>query len=195
MEGGFSLGEVLRLKFFWIFGTASFLWLACFGGVVFLVPYLTTVGLSRAEAARDMGFLGITSTLGRIATGAVMDRFPAPYVCAALFVLEAAAFAALGLFHAQFAVAAILAIGLAHGTENVGFAYCTVRYFGLKSYSQISGLLGVISGLGLALAPLIFSSLHTLTADYRVPYLASTSMALGAALVFVLIGRRLPPAR
>jgi predicted MFS family arabinose efflux permease len=191
-ETGYALKEAVRLPLFWLMGPASFLWLSCFGGVFFLIPFLSFSGLSRAEAAADAGLLGITTTFGRIATGAIMDWLPAPYVCAFVFLLEAAAFAALALFPTRYVAWSILAIGFAHGTENVGFSYCIARYFGMKSYSAVSGLLNLFSGVGLALAPVVFSSLKELTGAYRVPFLASAGMAAGAGLLYVFVGRQSP---
>jgi predicted MFS family arabinose efflux permease len=187
-EAGYTLREALRNPLFWLIGPASFLWLSCFGGVFFLIPFLSFVGLSRAEAATDAGLLGITTIIGRITTGAIMDWLPAPYVCAFVFFMEGGAFAALGLFQAKYAVLAILAIGFAHGTENVGFSYCIARYFGMKSYSSIYGLLNLFSGVGLALAPVVFSSLKEITGTYRVPFLTSCGMAVGAAVLFIFVG-------
>jgi len=191
-ETGYTLKQSLRLPLFWLMGSASFLWLSCFGGVFFLIPFLSFAGLSRAEAATDAGLLGITTTVGRITTGAIMDRLPAPYVCAFVFLLEACAFAALALFQTRYVAWAILAIGFAHGTENVGFAYCIARYFGMKSYSTIAGILGFFSGVGLALAPVVFSALKGMTGTYRVPFLTSAAMAAAAGLLFVLVGRHRP---
>jgi len=188
-EKGLSVRQALRTPLFWLMGSASFLWLSCFGGVYFLIPFLSFAGMSRAEAATDAGLMGITTTIGRLTTGALMDWLPAPYVCTFVFLMEAAAFAALGLFETRYVVVAVLAIGFAHGTENVGFAYCIARYFGMKSYSTIAGLLGLFSGIGLALAPLVFSSLKTHTGTYRIPFLVSGAMAGGAGLLFILVGR------
>ena len=194
-ETGYSLKQTVRLPLFWLMGSASFLWLSCFGGVFFLIPVSKLCrGLGRAEAATDAGLLGITTTIGRITTGAVMDRLPLPARLAprSVFILEAAAFAALALFQARYVAWAILAIGFAHGTENVGFSYCIARYFGMKSYSTIAGVLGFFSGVGLALAPVVFSSLKGITGTYRVPFLTSAAMAAGAGVLFVLVGRHRP---
>ena len=188
---GYTLREARGGAVLWIMGMACFLYGLCGGGWVHLVPFLSSNGMSPVEAATYAGMLGITSLLGRIVTGFIIDRLHAPFVCAAVFLAEAVAFAALGLFQMHYALGAIAVIGFALGSEINCIGYCIARYFGLKSYSEIFGLLVVtIGGLGGALGPVAFGFLRDVTDAYGTSYLTSAGFAVGAAALFVVVGRQ-----
>ncbi len=96
---------------------------------------------------------------GRMITGYSIGRLHAPFVCATVFIIEAAAFASLALIQCNTHWAPIMVIGFAHGAEVDCFAcHSTARYFGMKSYRVVFGLLSVMAAIGNGFGPL-FSGL------------------------------------
>jgi predicted MFS family arabinose efflux permease len=188
-ETGYSRKEAFRLPTFWLMAAGNLLWGLGVGGTNFIVPFLTGKGLSRSQAATYMGLLGATSVLTRVMNGFIVARWPAPYICAGAFLGSAAAFAALGLSWQVGALAPILGLGLILGIQVNCFDYCTARYFGVKAYGEIAGMLGIANGIGMAISTPLFGYLRDVSGAYAVPYLATAAVMLIPAGVMFLLGR------
>lgn len=138
---GLSPSEALRTRTFWSMGTAFFLMSLCAIGImIHLVPLLLDRGLSAEYAAWAMSVFGVALFVGRIACGAVLDRFFAPFVAAAFFSLAGVGILLLWLgFGGIIAFVAAFLIGLAMGSEVDVIAYLVSRYFGLRSFGELCG--------------------------------------------------------
>jgi predicted MFS family arabinose efflux permease len=188
METGFSWREVLRLPVFWCAAAGFILYGFCAGGItVNLVPFLTASGLSRGTAASYMGLLGVFSLAGRLLTGFVIDRLPVGPVCAVILLLEAMAFAAFGLFGASAVGVAISVTGFAFGGEVSCMSYAIARYFGVRSYGAINGMMSVVVGIGVGLGPPLIGLLKEFSGSYRVPFLTASGVACAAAVFFAAL--------
>ncbi len=188
-EEGLTRSQSLRHPVFWLLGAASVLWTVCAGGNFHLVSFLTAGGLNRVQAATYVGTLGITAMFGRLVTGYIIDRISAPVVCATVFVIESVAFCSLAVINVRYAFLPIMVIGCAHGAEVDCFAYCTARYFGLKSYGSIFALLSVLAAVGNGVGPLLFGVIQNLTNSYRDSYFTDGVLALGAASLLAVVAR------
>jgi len=189
-ESELTLREALHTSLFWLLVAASFLWTLCFGATFHLMPYLTFGGLSRSSAAGYIGVLGITSLFGKGVTGFVIDRYRAPLVCAAVFLLEAAAFISLAVIHVRYAYLPITILGFAHGAEVNCFSYCTARYFGMKAYGAIYGLLSVVQALGSGLGPMVFSLIRDMSHSYAHSFYLVAVLATAAAALLGIVNQR-----
>lgn len=189
-ERGFTRKEAMRQPVFWLLCASSILWTLCTGGNFHLVPFLTSGGLDRSQAANYVGLLGLTAMFGRMITGFIIDHLHAPFVCATVFVIEAAAFATLGVIEVRYAYVPIMVIGFAHGAEVDCFTYCTARYFGMKSYGVVFGLLSVMAAIGNGFGPLLFGFVRDLSKSYSNSFFMDAAFAIGAAILLVLAGRR-----
>jgi MFS family permease len=189
VEGGLTRREAMRQPVFWLLGIGSIVWTLCAGANFHLVPFLTNSGLGRAEAANVVGWLGVSAMVGRMVTGFVIDRFHAPYVCAGVFLVEAVAYASLGFIPVRSAQFSIMVIGLSHGAEVDCFTYCTARYFGIKSYGVVFGLLSVGAAIGNGIGPPLFGFVRDLTGSYREPFLMDALFGVGAAILLMFAGR------
>lgn len=188
-EGGLTRREAMRRPVFWLLAAGSIAWNLCAGGNFHLIPFLTSSGLGRAAAADMVGWLGVTAMLGRIATGFVIDRLHAPYVCAVVFLVEAAAFASLGLIDVHGARFPIMVIGLSHGAEVDCFTYCAARYFGIRSYGMVFGLLSVGAAIGNGLGPPLIGLVRDLSGSYPEAFCVDAAFGIVAALLLALAGR------
>lgn len=191
-EAGLTRRQAFRQPVFWLLAVASFLWLFAFGHVVHLVSFLTSCGLSRSQAATYAGLLGAASIGGRLATGIIIDRVNVPRVCAVVFLAQALALAALGIFKGHFAVAAIAIMGFSHGAEIDCVAYLTAAYFGLKCFGEIFGLVVVATVMGSAVGPLAFGYLRDASGAYSLPYLMMAAFAAGSGFLMFCVGRHSP---
>jgi MFS family permease len=170
LEFGTSVKDALRSRAFWhlvvtVFFQNSFL------GVLslFLIPYLTNVGMSRTTAATVTSLFTFVSLFTRIPFGMLSDRIRKSY-CVALSV----AFQTIGIFifwalsgSSPFWMIIIFAITYGIGLSGIVVLRppILVEYFGTKNFGTIYALEGVfITAAGIIAQPLagwIFDTYQT----------------------------------
>jgi MFS family permease len=187
---GLTLRQAVGTPMFWYQAVTYVLMsLLTNGLMITLVTYLTDQKMTRAEAAGHLGLFGVSSLLGRLASGFVFDRFRAPPVCAAVYFLAALAAAALAIFGVRFASVCIVATGLALGSETDALSYLTARYFGMKAYGEIATLFAVGIAVGNGIGPYAISRLREASGGYEVPFLVVAALTGIAAAMMALLNR------
>ncbi|HET6971634.1 MAG TPA: MFS transporter [Phenylobacterium sp.] len=182
---GAPLGEALADPIFWSLAAAFFLVaLASPGLVVHFVPLLTDQGLTPAAAAGLASAIGLCIIFGRLSTGLMIDRIFAPKVAAGLMTLSAVGFLVLALGGARMALVGALAVGLSFGAEVDLIGYLGSRYFGLKAYGKIYGLLYAACLAGTALSPWAYGWVVDHTGSYRPMLFAAAALLALSAVVF-----------
>lgn len=133
--------SALRRPVFWLM-LVGFLAPGFFSGgyLLHLISLLQDRGFTAAEAAQVQGLMGFTILIGRLASGAALDRFRAQYVAAVAFTISGLGCILLLASNAALASVASLAIGLTIGAELDIMAYVIARYFGLDSFGRLYGL-------------------------------------------------------
>jgi len=187
---GTSVADALRTGRFWQL-TFGF---TLIGGVVssltvHLVPILVDVGLARAGAVRIAGVIGLAVIGGRLLTGFLVDRLPPPWVAAAFLAMPIAGCLLLltASVSTAHAVAAVICVGLAAGSEVDLLPYLTARYFGLRSYGRIYGLIFVAFYAGAGVGPLWLGHRFDVDGTYaRALQLVVPVVAIGAAAIGML---------
>ncbi|MGY9107317.1 MAG: MFS transporter, partial [Alphaproteobacteria bacterium] len=80
----------------------------------------------------------ISTIVGRLVSGYLLDRFFAPYIAAAFFGLPLLSIALLSGVTSDYAFFIInIGLGLGLGAEIDLMGFLVSRYFGLRSYGQI----------------------------------------------------------
>lgn len=154
------------------------------GYVMHLIPMLTDQGIEIATAAALQSNLGIAVIVGRIAVGALVDRYFAPYVAAVMVLATALALTALAVMGPTVAGPAAFAIGFALGAEVDLIGYLTARYFGLASYGRLYGVLYGAFVLGTGLSPLMIARLQANSGNYESALWTCAGLIAVAALLF-----------
>lgn len=133
--------SALRQPLFWLL-LIGFLAPGFFSGgyLLHLISLLKDRGFTPAEAAQIQGLMGFTIFIGRIASGAALDRFRAQYVAAVAFTISGLGCALLLTSNPLLVSIASLAIGLTIGAELDIMAYVIARFFGLDSFGRLYGL-------------------------------------------------------
>ena len=158
------------------------------GVVIHFVPILSSRHLSPAEGAALFSAAGTTIFAGRIFCGFLMDRLPAQWVGAVIFLLSAIGvlMLQLGSTSAAFYTAAAL-FGLGVGAEMDVLGYLVSRLFALKDFARIYGLIYSAFMIGTSIGPPLFGHLYDLDGQYRrTVLLASLLVALAAALMALI---------
>jgi MFS family permease len=184
---GYSARQAWRCGSFWILALAFFaVALATNGAIAHVVPLLVDRGISPKVAAGAMAFAGIALTGGRLLAGYLLDRVHAPYVAVFFFLMP---LAGIGILLAgiapEYAVAAIVLIGMGLGAEVDLIAFLLSRYLGMKSFGEIYGWLFAIFMLGSGIGPYLMGMAFDLAGSYR-PALFGLCAALVAACLLLL---------
>jgi predicted MFS family arabinose efflux permease len=183
---GMTAAEARRTNRFWLLTVVSFAMAAGLGGVVVhLVPLLRDLGADPLAAAGTASLVGLSSVVGRLGIGLLLDRLPAALVSLAVLALAALGIGLLridGL--AMGAVAAIL-LGLAAGAEIDLLAYLTASQFGQREYGAIYGWQYSVFALGYGLSPFALGLMRDATGDYALA-LAVSCLLVGVAALLML---------
>ncbi|WP_294190567.1 MFS transporter [uncultured Sphingomonas sp.] len=156
-----------------------------------LQPLLISKGIAPASAAAMMGLIGASSFAGALVTGLLLDRLWAPGVALAMM-LAAASGAALLLWHGgnpRYAAAGLFLLGLGQGAEFDIVGFVVARYFGMRNFGGLFGLVVFSIAVGVAVG----SSLIGLSFDAFHSYDPGLGVAAGAlvlsGLAYLLLGR------
>jgi MFS family permease len=161
--------------------------MAVSGLVVHMVPLLRDAGLALPQAAAIASLIGVGVILGRVLIGWVIDRIFAPFIAGLVFLTTAFGCGLLNLAGAQAAPAAAFLTGFALGAEIDLVAYLTARYFGLRNYGFIYGLIYSMFSIGAAAGPAIVGRMFDANGDYRAALWAMTAcLIFGASIVLTL---------
>jgi predicted MFS family arabinose efflux permease len=187
---GLTVAEALVDWRFWLVGVAFLPIAFTVGGVI---PNVENILKLSGFAARDIvslaSLIGLSVIVGRTAGGWLFDRFWAPGV--ALVLLGIPAMACWMLAHGPLGYnltgLSVALVGFAAGVEYDLMAFLVARYFGMKSYGSVYGLLYSFFALGAGVGPVAFGAAFDRTHSYVAPLtLCATLMALGAVMLLAL---------
>jgi MFS family permease len=158
------------------------------GLVVHLVPILVDGGLSAPQAARMAGAMGASIILGRLAIGALMDRFKASRVLAIFLIGPGLAAVLLASGNvATIALPAAILTGLAQGAEVDAVAYLVSRHFSAASFGAVYGAMFGLFMLGAANGPLFIGWARSVFGSYDRPLIVTAALALVTVLLAALL--------
>jgi MFS family permease len=186
----------LRSRPFWLLVGVLFLSsIAVNGAVTHMAALLTDRGLSAGDAALAVSVLGGMSLVGRLGTGALLDRYFGPVVS---FVLLAGV--AIGILllawtaSAWGGLAAAALIGLGLGGEADVTPYLLTRYFGIGPFATLYGFTWTAYAIAGAVGPVLMGRVFDVTGSY-VPLLGILAAQTLAAAVLCLFLPVYPEAR
>jgi len=187
---GISMREALLSHHFWILWfSLFFVTLAFVGAQVNLPGIVEQHGYSKNAAANLLGVLGLSAIVGRVVAGILLDRFWGPGVCFPLLMLPVASFLLMigdgtGMLGLTLSAAFL---GFATGVEGDLLAYLTSRYFGLRSYGRIAGLLFIPIGIANAISPYFYALSLDQTGNYNsMLWVAAGLFTVGAVIILFL---------
>lgn len=169
------------LRLFVIFTLLSF---SLYGVLPHVVPMLTDRGMDTSVAAFAASSVGITIIVARIIVGHLIDRFFAPTIAAVSFSLSSIGFiilAAGGVDGSAFV--AMLLVGFSIGAEIDLMTFLAGRYFGLRNFGQIFGVLFASLLVGVSLGPLTYGWVFDRTGAYTSILLICVGLIVLAAVI------------
>ena len=165
---GVDWRHALAKRSFWLIalGVCS-MSLAENGALVHLAPMLSDRGLKAEDAALIVSVLGGASVAGRLCLGWILDYLAGSLIAASSLFLAGAGLFLLGRGHTfHTAVVAALIAGLGMGCEFDLMPYMLKRYFGMRSFSTMYGLIYTVYAAAGAAAPLILGHIYDVSGSY-----------------------------
>jgi MFS family permease len=180
-----------RTRVFWIMLGAQFGSIFSFVAVMTHgVGILAERGLSREAAVNGLSLIAFGGTVANLLTGALLDRFGRPSV-----ILPFAALSLVGISIVQFGtgqatlLGGALLFGLGVGGENSMTSYFVTRFFGVRNYSEVYGLVMPLMFLVAAPAPVAIGWIYDSHRSYAAALpLIDLALVVGAAC-FALLPR------
>jgi len=189
---GMTVREALHDWRFWLIAVAlvpiSF---ALGGPVPNLELILKDGGITPEQALTITPLMGLASITGRLVGGWLLDRVWAPLVGTVLLSAPALSFwyFSSGTLDVVQARAAVFVLSFALGIEYDLVAFLVARYFGLKRYSAIYGLLYVCFAAGAGFAPMVFGRNHDASGNFHSILMQCAVVLVAFSLAFLALGK------
>lgn len=193
---GIDASEALRSGRFWVLTVAFFLGaLAINGTIVHIVAMLSDRGVPLQTATGALTAAGIAIIIGRIICGWCVDRFWGPYVAIVFFLLPMAGIALLesGWGNPVPRIGAALC-GAGIGAEIDLMAFFISRYFGLRAYGKIYGLMFMLFNVGTGLGPALSGRAFDIYHSYFQIFMAYEVVLAITCLLLLCLGEYAYPA-
>ena len=158
---------------------------------VHFVAMLTDRTMSPGQAALMFGAMGPATMAGRLLGGYLLDRIFAPWLAAATLVLPLAACLLMlttDTASPSMAIVVALFVGFALGTEGDTVAYLASRYFGLRHYGKIYGMMFGLYGFGFGAGSFIGGAIYDATGSYNAAFGLFSGLLLMAMLLLATLG-------
>lgn len=160
---GLSPREALRSRAIWQLALSTFIVMVLTVGLgIHLFPILTEAGVTRANAAWLTALTGVAGIIGKLVTGALMDRFKPNWIGGVTMGVTAVTFIVLiwWIDSTAAVVFGLLVNGYAAGTKTQICAFLTAGYAGMRHFGAIYGVMAAMvafaSGLGPWLAGVVY---------------------------------------
>jgi len=181
-----GLRAVFRKRVFWVMAICfTLIPLAATGLHLHLLAFMADAGIDAAAAGRVAGTGGFALICGRLLTGWALDHFFAPWVGAAMMAVSSACLVTMAMIGAPAAVAGAVAVGLSIGAELDLIGYLTIRYFGVKTFGRVYGLLYTFVLVGSGVSPVAYGLVADATHSYTLALYGAAAILLLAAILFL----------
>lgn len=190
-EPSVLLHEAMGTRIFWTMAVAALaLGMGLIPLVLQMVPIMLSHGLDLKTAGLVAGVSGFMSIMGRLLMAVLLDRVFAPPVAACILLLTAVAVPFFGQ-SPSLAIALLGAalIGLTIGAEIDLLAYITSRYFGLRSFGKLFGVMYACFNLGAAAGMLILGKLFDQFGTYAQGSFFATGLLFFVAVMLFSLPR------
>jgi MFS family permease len=156
-----------------------------------MVPILTSKGLTLENAAWIAGLMGVGSVVGRVTSGALLDRLDAKWVAAIANAVPIPAELILiyGGSSTILSLTACLMLGMAMGAAVNCYAYLASRHFGMRAFGTLFGTITGMLVLWHGIAPVIGNHMYDVTKSYEPALWMAIPCAAVTSLCMALLGR------
>jgi MFS family permease len=192
-DAGMTGGQAVRTPTFWLLTLAFTIHTAAvITTVTHVMPYLSSVGITRPQASAVATSLPLLSILGRLGLGWAGDRVDQARITVLSFgmmCLGFLSFAAVPLMGLAALIMLAVFFGIGYGGVTALRPALTRQHFGGGHFGSVFGLVIGINAIGGIAGPPLAGWSYDVWADYTIVWLVLAAMALVAA-VLILLGQR-----
>jgi len=159
---------VLRMRVFWLIAVpVMFAAFSANAAIAHLAALLSSRGVNASSAALALSMLGISSIVGRLITGYLLDHVFAPLVSLAVLVVSG-----IGVVVLAYATTATVGLtgafllGFAGGSEADVVPYLIAKYFGRARFSTLYGFTWTAYAIGGATGPVLMGHFFDRAGSY-----------------------------
>ena len=193
---GVTLAQARSEKRFWaILAAFFFATVAINGTLVHVVPMLTDRGIPLPQAIAVISSAGMALIVGRLFAGWLIDRLFAPYVAIFFLLCPMAGLLVLALEPVGVTpmVGAVL-LGAGIGAEVDLLSYLVSRYFGIRNFGAIYGLMFTSVVLGNAVGATVMGWTYQISGAYFPALIGYCVLLAAASVLMAFLGPyRYPP--
>ena len=159
------------------------------------IPNLETLlgdrGFSVPDAIFLASLIGYSVLVGRLLGGYLLDHIWAPLLACVMLMLPAASMYLFQLAEPSYgqAVAAVVLLGVAAGIEYDLIAYLVSRYFGIRNYAAIYGILYAFFAMGAGFGPAVYGWFFANKGSYNEVLNISMYAFIFCSLALLFLGR------
>ncbi len=189
---GLTIAQAWRNAQLWRVFISTFLILTITIAVsVHQFPILTEAGVSREQAAWFASLAGVAGVVGKLVTGALIDRVHARWVGGITLSSTAIAYPILMESSGShfLILVAIMVSGYAAGTKIQLCGYLTARYAGMRNYGAIFGFMTSAIALASGVGPLLAGLSFDRTGSYATLLITGTVISVISGLLILSLGR------
>ncbi len=189
---GLTFAETVRQWRFWLIAVVlvpvSF---ALAGPIPNMENILKTAGFTAASIVKLTSLIGLSALSGRLVGGWLLDRIWAPALALIILALPGLSCFLLSqaVVPAPAAMLSIVLIGFSVGVEYDLIAFLVARYFGMRSYTAIYGVLYVFFSIGAGLGPLLFGWSFDRMGNYHLILAIAFAALIAGGLSLLTLGR------
>jgi MFS family permease len=180
-----TLKETIRTRQFWMLDLLFFcLGVSYMAISVHIVPHITDLGISAANAANILAAIGGVSILGNIACGPIADKIGNKYVCLIGFFLMAVTAVWL-IWATEIWIFYLFAViyGFAFGGCTTAESPLVAELFGLRSHGVLLGFVSFSFTIGAAIGPLLTGYIFDVTNSYEIAFLICAVIGLAGVIL------------
>jgi MFS family permease len=185
VEGGLSLAQAARTPQLWVYCIMNFLVMNCLLIIVLhIVPHASDTGLDAIKAASVVSAIGASSMVGRLFTGALVDRIGTFKTMITCLVLLICSFLWLQVARDAWMLYLFAAIyGAGHGGFFTSISPTVARLFGMSSHGVILGVVLFSGNLGGSIGPVVAGYIFDVTRSYQLVFWLMTALCATALLL------------
>jgi len=184
-----SFVEIIKGRTLWFISLAEAIrWIILTAVVVHIMPYLTSIGISRANAALVAAAIPLVSLIGRFGFGWLGDTFDKRYLMAVTYGLTglgmlALSYSSVWLFMFLF----LICFPLAHGGGVTLRGAMMSEYFGRSSFGKTLGTIMGISSIGGIIGPILAGFTFDTRGSYQLIWLAFCGLTIISVAVILMV--------
>lgn len=188
-EGGFSFGEAIHTRQFWVLCVALLGFGFCLQTImVHVVSYAMGLGISAPSAVSILAAIGATTIIGKPVMGTAGDRIGnKPAIMIGLVLMSAALLWLLPSREMWMFYLFAAFFGFAYGGISAMMSPVVADLFGLRSHGVIFGVVAFSTTMGGAIGPFVAGYIFDVTSSYNLAIIICIVVSFVAWMVTLLL--------